>query len=215
MLEGFNTPDGKMEKIYFSEENKDQILALLQDVEGFDKSYFLDDNIDKIKLPDFFKPTALLPDDRALIERGHKTLIRFIELCLSDIAHESKIVAESMNPYYLYKDVSISANVGALLSDEDMQTAVTAFKNGTVYKALISSNFTKIFSKLDVGSMHILVDTLEKDINKSLGEDVSTDLKKFSLKLGSGYNSAADAIHIHPLVKEILRVGLPMVKEAH
>lgn len=39
MLEGFNTPDGKMEKIYFSEENKDQILALLQDVEGFDKSY--------------------------------------------------------------------------------------------------------------------------------------------------------------------------------
>ena len=76
----------------------------------------------------------------------------------------------------------------------NMQTAVTAFKNGTVYKALISSNFTKIFSKLDVGSMHILVDTLEKDINKSLGEDVSTDLKKFSLKLGSGYNSAADAM---------------------
>ena len=28
-----------VEKIYFSEENKDQILALLQDVEGFDKSY--------------------------------------------------------------------------------------------------------------------------------------------------------------------------------
>lgn len=39
MLERFNTPDGKMEKIYFSEENKEHILALLQDVEGFDKSY--------------------------------------------------------------------------------------------------------------------------------------------------------------------------------
>lgn len=39
MLEGFNTPDGKMEKIYFSEENKEHIMALLQDVEGFDKSY--------------------------------------------------------------------------------------------------------------------------------------------------------------------------------
>ena len=171
---------------------------------------FLDDNIDKIKLPDFFKPTALLPDDRALIERGHKTLIRFIELCLSDIAHESKIVAESMNPYYLYKDVSISANVGALLSDEDMQTAVTAFKNGTVYKALISSNFTKIFSKLDVGSMHILVDTLEKDINKSLGEDVSTDLKKFSLKLGSGYNSAADAMLAFSILMLALKTSLKL-----
>lgn len=60
---------------------------------------FLDGNIDKIKLPDFFKPTALLPDDRALIERGHKTLIRFIELCLSDIAHDSKNVAESMSAH--------------------------------------------------------------------------------------------------------------------
>ena len=152
----------------------------------------------------------MLPDDRALIERGHKTLIRFIELCLSDIAHESKIVAESMNPYYLYKDVSISANVGALLSDEDMQTAVTAFKNGTVYKALISSNFTKIFSKLDVGSMHILVDTLEKDINKSLGEDVSTDLKKFSLKLGSGYNSAADAMLALSILMLALKTSLKL-----
>lgn len=39
MLDGFNTPDGKMEKIYFSEENREPIMALLQDVEGFDKSY--------------------------------------------------------------------------------------------------------------------------------------------------------------------------------
>ena len=127
---------------------------------------FLDENIDKIKLPEFFKPSALLPDDRALMVRGHKTLIRFIELCLSDIANDSKNVAESISPYYLYKDVSVPANAEALLSDDDMQPAATAFKNGTVYKALMSSNFTKIFSKLDVRSMHILVDSLEKDINK-------------------------------------------------
>ena len=82
---------------------------------------FLDENIDKIKLPEFYKPSALLPDDRALMERGHKTLIRFIELCLSDIANDSKNVAESISPYYLYKDVSVPANAEALLSDDDMQ----------------------------------------------------------------------------------------------
>lgn len=39
MLDVFNTPDGKVEKIYFSEENRDCLIALLQAVDGFDKSY--------------------------------------------------------------------------------------------------------------------------------------------------------------------------------
>ena len=39
MLDIFNTPDGKAEKIYFSEENKDHLIELLKKVEGFEKSY--------------------------------------------------------------------------------------------------------------------------------------------------------------------------------
>ena len=39
MLDAFNTPDGKVEKLYFTEENRESSLALLQGVEGFDKSY--------------------------------------------------------------------------------------------------------------------------------------------------------------------------------
>lgn len=39
MLDIFNTPDGKAEKIYFSEDNKDNLIALLKNVEGFEKSY--------------------------------------------------------------------------------------------------------------------------------------------------------------------------------
>lgn len=39
MLDIFNTPDGKAEKIYFSEANKDDLIALLKNVEEFDKSY--------------------------------------------------------------------------------------------------------------------------------------------------------------------------------
>lgn len=169
---------------------------------------FLDDNMGTIKLPEFFKPNALSTEDRALIERGHKTLIRFIELCLSDIAQNSKNVADSMSPYFLYKDVKISEKVDSLLSDEDMHLATTAFKSGTVYKALISSNFTKIFSKLDVNSMRILVDSLEKDINKSLGEDVSTNLKKFSLKLGSGFNNITDAMLAFSILMLALKTSL-------
>lgn len=39
MLDIFNTPDGRAEKIYFSEENKEALITLLENVEGFAKSY--------------------------------------------------------------------------------------------------------------------------------------------------------------------------------
>lgn len=39
MLDVFNTPDGKVEKIYFSEDNKQTLISLLKNVEFFDKSY--------------------------------------------------------------------------------------------------------------------------------------------------------------------------------
>lgn len=39
MLDIFNTPDGKVEKIYYSESNMDDLVALLNNVEDFDKSY--------------------------------------------------------------------------------------------------------------------------------------------------------------------------------
>lgn len=39
MIDVFNTPDGKVEKIYFSNATRDSLIALLQDIDGFDKSY--------------------------------------------------------------------------------------------------------------------------------------------------------------------------------
>lgn len=39
MLDVFNTPDGKVEKIYYTGENRDSILNLLNKVENFKKSY--------------------------------------------------------------------------------------------------------------------------------------------------------------------------------
>lgn len=39
MLDVFDTPDGQVEKIYFSEENREEISQCLKNVENFDKSY--------------------------------------------------------------------------------------------------------------------------------------------------------------------------------
>lgn len=171
---------------------------------------FLDDNIEKIELPQFFNPEHLSHEERVLVEQGHKTLIRFIDLCLSDIASKSNGVAESMNPYFLYREVTVSQEVDSLLTDEELQSAVSAFKNGTAYKALMKSNFTKLFSRIDINAMHALVGTLEKEINQNLGEDVTKDLKEFSLRLDSKLNNITDVMFAFSILMLALKVSLQL-----
>lgn len=169
---------------------------------------FLDDSIEKIEIPHFFKPEHLSQEERIMIERGHKTLTRFIDLCLSDIAAKSNGVADSMNPYFLYKEVNISESATALLLDDELMSAVSAFKNGTVYKALMEANFTKLFSRVDLNSMRALIGTLEKEINHSLGEDVSKDLKDFSMKLHSKLDNITDVMFAFSVLMLALKMSL-------
>lgn len=171
---------------------------------------FLDDNIEKIEIPHFFKPEHLSPEERTLIERGHRTLTRFVDLCLADIASESSGVAVSMNPYFLYKEVSISESATALLSDDEFMPAVSAFKNGTAYKALMEANFTKLFNRIDIKSMHTLIGVLEKEINNSLGEDVSKDLRDFSMKLHSKLNNITDVMFAFSVLMLALKISLKL-----
>lgn len=45
---------------------------------------FVDDNADKIQLPAFLSIKRLSNEERMAIEKGHKTLTRFVELCLNE-----------------------------------------------------------------------------------------------------------------------------------
>ncbi len=171
---------------------------------------FLDDNIDKIDIPMFFKAEHLSQEERMLIEQGHKTLIRFINLCLSDIAHKSNSVAESMDPYFLYKKVNVSQTVEPLITDEELYPAVSAFKNVIVYKALMASNFTEVFKRIDITAMRTLIGTIEREINQSLGEDVAKDLKDFSLRLNSKLTSLTDVMFAFSILMFALKESLKL-----
>lgn len=171
---------------------------------------FLDDNIEKLEFPHFFKPKHLLPEERTLIERGHKTLIRFIDLCLSGIASESNGVANSMNPYFLNKEVNVSKSAIALLSDDELMPAVEAFMSGKTYKVLMDSNFTKLFNRIDINSMRTLISILEKEINNSLGEDVSQDLRDFSMKLHSKLDDITDVMFAFSVLMLALKMSLKL-----
>ena len=169
---------------------------------------FLDDNIEKIESPHFFKLEHLSQEERALIERGHKTLTRFIQLCLFDVASKSTRAADSMNPYFLYKEVNISESSTPLFSDDELIPAVSAFKNGAAYKALMEANFTKLFNKIDINSMNALLGVLEKEINNSLGEDVSKDLRDFSMKLHSKLDNITDVMFAFSILMLALKTSL-------
>ena len=144
---------------------------------------FLDDNIETRKLPTFYSPKHLSSTERSLVENGHKTITRFIDLCLSDIASQSNELSSLINPYIFYKKVSISEEASSLLSDDELEPAISAFKNGVAYKALMGANFIKLLSTVDTNALYSLISVLEKEINQSLGENISNDLKEFSLIL--------------------------------
>ena len=147
---------------------------------------FLDENIEAYSKQKFYRVTKLLPEDRILIERGHRTLTRFVELCLSEIANRSSLVAASMNPYFMYKTVTVSSEADSLLSDEELQTVVEAFKHGRVYQTLMKTDMLNLFNQLDTKQMRLLIGGIEKEMNQSLGGNTTNELKDFSMKILGG-----------------------------
>ena len=115
-----------------------------------------------------------------------------------------------MNPYFLYKEVNISESATALLSDDELMPAVSAFKNGRAYKALMDANFTKLFKRIDINSMRALISVLEKEINHNLGEDVSEDIKDFSMKLHSKLDNITDVMFAFSVLMLALKMSLKL-----
>lgn len=171
---------------------------------------FVDDNIEVQQFPPFFKLEHLSSRERQLLEQGHKTLTRLVDLCLSDVAGKSKIVADSLNPYFLYKDVNTSKDTASILSDEELMPAVTAFKDGKTYKALMDSDFEKLFKQIDIDRMHGLIHVMESEINQSLGEDVKKDLSDFSMKLHTKLNDITDVMFAFLIMILALRTSLKL-----
>lgn len=179
---------------------------------------FVDDTVETLDIPHPLRARHLVPEDRHLIEQGHKTLIRFTELCLNDIADKEKIVAESMNPYFQFKEVHVSEDVKPILSDEELQPAVAAFKKGIVYNALIKTNFTAVFKGMDLKTMHVLTEVTEREIGKSLIDKVEKDIIDFLHRIDPKMKNASDAIFAYSILmyalKESLRIACRMFYRA-
>ncbi len=179
---------------------------------------FVDDNIDTLEFPMAFKVEHLSKDERILIEQGHKTLMRFIEMCLEEINKESEMIAEAMNPYFLFKSVKCDPSADSILTDAEMHPAVKAFKEGPVYQTLINSKFEYIFKKIDKSALQALIGTTEREINMSYGEEIPSDLRDFSIRLMGQHKDITDIMLSFTILmfalKESLRIACQLLYEA-
>ena len=169
---------------------------------------FVDDNADEFKLPAFMSIGHLTSEERLLIESGHRTLMRFIELCLTDISKKSKLIANAISPYFLHKDVNVSAESEAILDDCEYESVVKAFKNGKVYKALINSNISLMFKNIDLNLMRTLMDKMNKDIQRSYCDDLSSDLKRFYKRFSNSVEDGSDIIYEYIMLMHSLKESL-------
>lgn len=178
---------------------------------------FVNENIETINKLEPFKVESLSQEEREIIEIGHRTLSKFVKLCLEDFELKSIPIAESMSPYAMFKKVNFDSSGEMLLSEEEMKPAVDAFKKGSIYQTLLNSNLTTLFKNTPFEQIIALIDITGKEIQKSY-DDFDSDIEQFSLVKTNGCENIKDVtICVSVLMfalKESLRMACNLFYEA-
>lgn len=171
---------------------------------------FVDDNADKIQLPAFLSIKRLSNEERMAIEKGHKTLTRFVELCLNDMREKSPIIADAISPYYLYKGVSLNNDTISLFEDSEYDDLVKSFKSGKVYKALFGSDIDRFSQIINKNNLQALMAVIEKEFSTGYNEDIPSDLSALSMRLLNKQLNAPDILYAYAIMIYALKESLRM-----
>ena len=172
---------------------------------------FVDDNADKIQLPAFLSIKRLSNEERMAIEKGHKTLTRFVELCLNDMREKSPIIADAISPYFLYKSVTLNNDSISLFEDSEYDNLVKAFKSGKVYKAVYDSDIDR-FSKIIINknNLQAIMTIMEREFSTGYNEDIPPDLSTLSVRLLNKQLNAPDILYAYAIMIYALKESLRM-----
>lgn len=171
---------------------------------------FVDDNADEIQLPAFLSIKHLSNEERMAIEKGHKTLTRFVELCLNDMRGKSPIIADAISPYFLYKGVTLNNDSISLFEDCEYDDLVKAFKNGKVYKAVYDSDIDRFSQIINKDNLQALMTIVEKEFSTGYNEDIPSDLSALSMRLLNKQLNAPDILYAYVIMIYALKESLRM-----
>lgn len=137
---------------------------------------FVDQNIDELQLSIPLELEHLNQDEQILFTKCHQTITHFIELCLSELKNSSELIAQLVDPYSSLRDIKMDESMTSIITDEEMNNAVTAFQSGKVYQALKKSNAEGLFEKFKQSELYEIIDFTEKKIHLSVHEEIDKDI---------------------------------------
>ena len=140
----------------------------------------LDDSIISKDLPIKIDVLGLSDDESMVFNAGHRTIMRFIELCLEEISHKSTKLAKMIHPYNLYKSANIDMNVSSVISDEEFKPVVDEFKKTSIYKKILSTNYDGLINIVNEEELYKLIYLTNKEIDISLVKSPTDTIQKIS-----------------------------------
>lgn len=169
---------------------------------------FLDENIENIKLPSPLSAKHLSNEERILLCNGHKTIMKFVDMCISDVEKRSKPIADILKPYSNYKNIEVCKESRPIIDDHELYKVVNAFKQGKIYKSLMNTQFELLFDNVDKKDIAICINSFEKEINNNLKDGGPEDLKQYALNLEMRNNNLPDIMLAYILAIIALRESI-------
>lgn len=143
---------------------------------------FTNENIETYRQDTAFKSlTALSPEERKIIERGHATLELLIHDCLSELIIKYPNMGKALNPYNKFKPIR-KVSEEPYLTSEQLSGCVAAFKNSPAYKALMASPISSLLSSLSEGKCITLVAMMSKELTDKSPDDISEDIRTLAMR---------------------------------
>lgn len=114
--------------------------------------------------------------------QGHATIMALVDGCLEDIKNNYPVLYDVINPYSKYKPIRpITKN--SILSNYELEDAISEFKGSKVYEKLISSQIVDMFRDLPKEQMGALMEVIYRDTVQIALDIVPKDIRDFSMRL--------------------------------
>lgn len=179
---------------------------------------FADEAVDDINKKEPFLATALDEDEREIIEAAHKTIRLFLDECLAEVKRKYPKIAILVDPYSQYRKPMDRGNAKAFLSQIDLAECVEAFKQGKVYKKIITNEALYLFNGIKDPIVHQLVSAQNKQFSDDM-DTVSKETEDFFKKLYTNpHFGVADVLMLYTsycyALRKSLELAVQMLYEA-
>ena len=144
----------------------------------------VDENAEKINTQPPFHITNLEIDERYIFEMAYKSIDFFISECLLDLTEKYPHSVSILHPYNHFILPKMKTDSSSFLTKDDIGECVTAFKQGKLYKKLMSSEALVMLENVPQQTLQGLSFAIERQLSQDL-LSVTDETKNYLLRVSS------------------------------